>query len=95
MKKYLLSGLAFFLASFFIAQAQEEERFYPEKTRGEQAKIETLLVDAESDLDNVPSYLQSQLYAGAEVILLRAQGRLKQAQAALDYHPEMIQQTYP
>lgn len=95
MKKYLLPGIAAFLASLLFVHAQEEERYYPEQTRGEQAKIQTLLMDAESDLDNVPSYLQSQLYSGAEVILLRSQGRLKQAQAALDVHPEMIQNTYP
>ena len=76
-------------------RGQEEIRFTGTQTRAEQAKIETLLEDAETYLNTVPSYLQSQLYAGAEVILLRSQARLAQAESALNAHPEMIQRTFP
>ncbi len=95
MKTKLLIGLPLILMLASALRGQEEIRYTGTQTRAEQAKIETLLEDAETYLNTVPSYLQSQLYAGAEVILLRSQARLAQAESALNAHPEMIQLTFP
>lgn len=96
MKIRTIAGILLFVimqAAVSGQQSTEPERFSTGQTRAEQGKIRTLVEDAQADLNNVPGYLQSQLYSGAEVILLRAQGRLKQAQASLDAHPDMIQRT--